>query len=119
MGLRMNAWPQHPAVNFLRRRAGALLGALLLVIFLHDLFGEHGFLEMRRAQKEVRAIQERIEQLNQENARLAAEVQALKSDPKIIERIAREEMGLARPGELIFKLPAKPAPPGKARPAPR
>ena len=34
-------------------------------------------------------------------------MKALKSDPAAIERIAREEMGLARPGEYIFKTPAK------------
>jgi cell division protein FtsB len=46
---------------------------------------------------------------------LTEQVNALKSDPKSIERIAREEMGLARPGELIFKLPdtAKPGNPQK------
>jgi len=35
-------------------------------------------------------------------------VQALRSDPKAVERIAREEMGLARPGEMIFKIPDNP-----------
>jgi cell division protein FtsB len=68
---------------------------------------------MRRAQKEVARLQEEIRQLNEENARLASEVSALKSDPRIIERIAREEMGLSRPGELIFKRPPKPQEPAK------
>jgi len=100
-------------IAFLRQHAGLILGLLLLAVLVHDLFGDHGFLAMRRAQKEVQALQEEIQQLSQDNARLAAEVQALKSDPKIIERIAREEMGLAKPGELIFKLPPKPPEPDK------
>jgi cell division protein FtsB len=63
---------------------------------------------MRRAQKEAASIQREIDQIDQENRKLQENVKALKSDPAAIERIAREEMGLARPGEYIFKLPAKP-----------
>ena len=38
------------------------------------------------------------------------ENRALKSDPAAIERWAREQMGLAKPGEKIYTLPEK-APP--------
>lgn len=99
---------QHPVVEFFRRRAGVLLGFALFALLVHDIFGEHGFLALRRNQKEVEQLQQEIQQLNDDNGRLAREVEALKSDPRMIERIAREEMGLARPGELIFKLPPKP-----------
>jgi cell division protein FtsB len=60
---------------------------------------------MRRTQKEIEQIREQIGKMNDENKSLAEEVNSLKTDPKSIERIAREEMGLARPGEMIFKLP--------------
>jgi cell division protein FtsB len=43
-------------------------------------------------------------------------VSSLKTDPKSIERIAREEMGLARSGELIFKLPETAKPGGLQKP---
>jgi cell division protein FtsB len=97
--------------EFLRRNLATILGLILLAIFVHDLLGEHGFLAMRRMQREVERLNTEIRQLNEENQKLADHVQALKTDPKTIERIAREEMGLARPGELIFKLPPKPSPP--------
>jgi cell division protein FtsB len=32
-------------------------------------------------------------------------VRDLKTDPHKIERIARDELGLARPGEVIIKIP--------------
>jgi cell division protein FtsB len=32
-------------------------------------------------------------------------VRELKSDPHKIEKIARDELGLARPGEVIIKIP--------------
>jgi len=100
--------PENPVVSFLRQRGSVLLGFVLFALLVHDIFGDHGFLAMRRAQKEVEQLQQEIQKLNEENSRLAEQVKALKTDPRIIERIAREEMGLAKPGELIFKLPPKP-----------
>lgn len=104
---------ENPVADFLRRRGSVILAFALAALFVHDVFGEHGFLAMRRAQKEVVKLQQEIRKLNEENTRLSEDVKALKTDPRIIERIAREEMGLARPGELIFKLPPKPPQPQK------
>jgi cell division protein FtsB len=94
----------------LQRHARQILAVALFALLVHDIFGTHGFLAMRRTQLEIEQIREQIGKVNEENKSLTEQVNALKSDPKSIERIAREEMGLARPGELIFKLPdtAKP-----------
>lgn len=105
--------PEPPVVAFLRRHGSMVLGFLLFALLVHDVFGDHGFLAMRRAQKELAQLQQEIQQLSEENAHLADQVKALKTDPRIIERIAREEMGLAKPGELIFKMPPKPQDPSK------
>lgn len=105
--------PEHPVVAFLRRRGTAILGFALFALLVHDVFGDNGLLAMRRAQKEVEQLQQEIQQLNEENTRLAEQVKALKTDPRIIERIARDELGLAKPGEMIFKLPPKPQEPAK------
>ena len=110
MKKKKKAPPPNPIWEFARRRASMLMGILLAALLIHDVFGEHGFLAMRRARIEAEQLQQEIQNINLENARLAEEVKALKSDPRIIERIAREEMGLAKPGELIFKLPPKPEP---------
>jgi len=95
---------------FLRRNARQILILALFALLLHDIFGAHGFIAMRRTQKEIADIQDQIGKINTENKSLTDQVNSLKTDPKAIERIAREEMGLARPGELIYKLPdsAKP-----------
>jgi len=76
-------------------------------------FGPHGFIAMRRTQMEIEQVQQQIGKMNDENKSLADQVSSLKSDPKAIERIAREEMGLARPGEMIFKIPEPPKAPAK------
>jgi cell division protein FtsB len=101
---------------YVRKNARQILGLALFALLVHDIFGAHGFIAMRRTQKEIEQVREQIGKLNNENKSLSSQVNSLKTDPKAIERIAREEMGLARPGEIIYKLPdsAKPGDPQKA-----
>ena len=93
---------------FLRRNVMWFLVAGLTLLVVQDIFGTHGVLAMRRSQQQAAEVQKEIEQLNQENKKLQDRVRSLKSDPAAIERIAREEIGLARPGEYIFKIDPKP-----------
>jgi cell division protein FtsB len=100
-------------IAYARRNARQILALTLFALFVHDIFGPHGFIAMRRTQKEIDQIHKQIVKMNIENKSLTDQVSSLKSDPKSIERIAREEMGLARPGEMIFKIPDSPKPPAK------
>lgn len=94
--------------SFWGRHARTILGLALLLLAIHDIFGSHGLLAMRRTQMQMQELRGQVDQLHRENSDLNKQVQALRSDPKAVERIAREEMGLARPGEMIFKLPDPP-----------
>jgi len=93
------------AGTILRQYGGVLLGLLVLVLVVHDIFGTHGYLAMSRTQKEIKKVQADLEQLNRENLKLEEEVQDLKTDPRVIEKIARDELGLARPGDIIYIIP--------------
>jgi cell division protein FtsB len=88
-----------------KRHGRALLGLLLLLLAVHDIFGTHGYLAMRRRQNEIKKVNSDLQQLNEENRQLQREVRELKSDPHKIEKIARDELGLAKPGEVIIKIP--------------
>jgi len=94
--------------DFFRRNLNWFLTAGLALLVLQDVFGMHGVLAMRRSQKEAQEVRKEIDQISEENRQLEERVKALKTDPQAIEKIAREEMGLARPGEYIFKIPTKP-----------
>jgi len=83
----------------------AVLGLCVFGLFLHDIFGAHGYLAMRRTKLDMERVLGEIARLNKENAELSQEVKALKSDPHKIESIARDELGLAKPGEVIIKIP--------------
>jgi cell division protein FtsB len=95
--------------EFFRRNATWFLIGAFALLLLQDIFGTHGVLAMRRAQSEAANTRKEIDRINEENRRLQDHVNSLKTDPQAIERIAREEMGLARPGEYIFKTSPKPA----------
>lgn len=89
----------------LRRRALTLASALaLLALVVAALFGDRGMLHLLAQQERAEALDREIEALRAENQRLAADILALKSEPRAIERLAREELGLARPGETVFLL---------------
>jgi cell division protein FtsB len=91
--------------TLLRHYGPALLGLLVLVLVVHDIFGTHGYLAMRRTQQEIKKVNADLDQLNRENLQLEQEVRELKTDPHKIEKIARDELGLAKPGEVIIKIP--------------
>jgi len=57
-----------------------------------------------------------LDRLNKENAALEDQIKDLKTDPQTIRKIAREELGLAQPGEIIIKLPAPPPENSPAKP---
>ena len=86
-------------MKYLRSRA------VVALLFVHDVFGAHGYLSMRRTQDGIKKVQSEIQTLNKENAALEQAVKDLKTDPRAIEKIAREELILARPGEIIIKIP--------------
>jgi cell division protein FtsB len=89
--------------SFMRQHGRGLLGLLVLLLVVHDIFGTHGFLAMRRTSDEIQKVKTDLDQLNKENADLAQQVKDLKTDPATIIAMGRA-MGLAKPGEVIIKI---------------
>jgi cell division protein FtsB len=61
--------------------------------------GTPAILELRR---DWRRHKIRNAHLRAENERLAREVEALRTDPRVLEQVARTDMGWVRPGEILF-----------------
>jgi cell division protein FtsB len=78
---------------------GVLFAVYLLASFI---LGEMGLVKYYRMKAQYQALNEDIAQLKQDNAKLIRDVRSLKSDPACIERIARDDLGLARPGEIVY-----------------
>lgn len=93
------------AKSFFRRNARYFVALAFFLLLLQDIFGTHGLLAMHRTKNKIEQVQSDNRKLSQENQRLSQHIQQLKTDPSAIEKIARDRMGLARPGELIFRMP--------------
>jgi cell division protein FtsB len=89
------------------RRRGATLALCLMAVWVayHVVFGPNGMMIYAHKRAEYRSLNKEIFELQQENQRLAHQVDALKNDPKTIEKEAREQLRYARPGEVIYTLP--------------
>ena len=84
------------------------LACLLLIMIVTALFGKKGVMALRRSRRELAERTERIRALDAERARLEDEIRRLESDPRAVEKPAREKLGLAAPGEKIIVDPAPP-----------
>lgn len=84
------------------------VGWALIIVLVVGLCGT-AILRTRAEYTEARAEYEQIEaevkRLQRENERLREEIRALKSDPQVIERIAREELHMIRPDEMVLSFP--------------
>jgi cell division protein FtsB len=82
---------------------GGGVGFFLLLSLL-AVAGERGFFEVYRFTHHLDRIEDRLRKLEEDNRRMRLEAAALRSDPYQIEKLAREDLGLARPDEIIFEI---------------
>ncbi len=64
-----------------------------------------GLPRYRALKDELRHVERDNERLAREVAALGREVEALKSDPAAVERLARDELGMVREHEVVFQFP--------------
>jgi cell division protein FtsB len=67
-----------------------------------------GYVRFRKLAKLLREQERQIEEVKENNKRLEEELEKLKNDPLYLEKVAREKLGVARKGEIIYRvLPAQ------------
>jgi cell division protein FtsB len=87
----------------LRRKAIALGSVIaLLALVVGSFFGDRGILRLVAQRERTESLRRENDELRAENARLAGEIASLRTDPRAVEKLARESLGLARPGETVF-----------------
>jgi len=91
------------------RPAGSVLAVgLALLLTWHVVNGRHGLSFWQQKRVEDRQLGKEIDDLQQENQRLAKRIDKLKTDSHAIEREAREKLHYAKPNEIIITLPDPP-----------
>ena len=77
-----------------------ILAATALCVSVY--YRAHG--ELAGAMLRHQSASDRVAELRRVNERLAREVEQLKSDPRMIEAMARERLGFIKPGDVVIKI---------------
>jgi cell division protein FtsB len=97
--------PRRPAQRLFK--AGLLILSALALVAIVSFFRHTGIGDLQIARKRVDALHADIKRAEAENARLRAEIESVKRSTFAVERIAREELGMSRKGEIVYMLPAR------------
>ncbi len=76
---------------------------LLLGFAFVTAFGERGLLHLWRLSEENKRLGEKNFRLHRENEILRDKIHRLRHDNRYLEKIAREDLGLVRPGEIVYQ----------------
>ena len=85
-----------------RRLLRHALVFITAVIIIDAIAGEKGLLALLQARREYSALERSLDRARVENAELREMARRLREDPAAIEEQARRELGLIKPGELLF-----------------
>lgn len=85
-----------------RRLVRHALVFITLVIVVDAIAGEKGLLALLQARREYAALERSLERAREENAALREMARRLRDDPNAIEEQARRELGMIKPGEVLF-----------------
>jgi len=70
-----------------------------------SLVGDQGLIAYLRLQREASELRERVDALTAREQRLRLEIKALHDDADYIEQVARRQLRLVRPNEIVIELP--------------
>src|SRR5579871_1880077 len=96
-----------------RRRRTVWIGRIVVALGVavalgwlpYQAYGQSGLARLVKLRGELRALEAESAALRSSNARLRAEVARYEEDPAAAyERAAREQLGLVKPGEIVFRL---------------
>lgn len=112
--LRERARPGVELLYRIRRRlATVAVGVLTVWLFVHVMFSANGMMVYKQKRAQIEVLRKDVDALQLENDTYTQQIKALKTDPKAIEKEAREQLHYARPGEVVFVAPPPAAGPRK------
>lgn len=92
-----------------RQRAVLLAAGIATTILIGVvIFGSRGLLHLRTLMAEDEELGRRIALLLHENEQLRTRIHRLRTDDRTLERLAREQLGFTRPGEIIYRFGNRP-----------
>ena len=82
---------------------GLILGVLCAVVYIF-VFGNYGLYRVWKQRQEIEQLEQTLEALRFRQEQLRRKALLLESDPDYIEKMAREEYGMVRKGDIIYKI---------------
>ena len=97
-----------PVAQGKAQRRWAAIPLLLIVLLLgFALFGERGILRALQYRRQKEVLESRLHEAELANAALRREIEALRSDRRRIEALARKELGMVRDDEIVYQFPPR------------
>lgn len=81
----------------------AIVAIAMCHLMLVVLFGDNGLVELNRKHNTHQRLLEENARLTRENLKMYRTIDRLENDPAFVEGVARQELGMIRQDELIFK----------------
>ena len=98
----------NPPSHVPRLKAMAVAALIVSGIVYGVLRDEEGVMHVFRERSRLQDLSHSVNSLREENNQLRAEIKALREDPRAVEKLAREDLGLSREGEIVFILEGEP-----------
>ena len=99
--------PVNPPSHVPRLKAMAVAALVVCGIVYGVLRDDEGVMHVFRERSRLQELSHSVNGLRDENNRLRAEIKALREDPRAVEKLAREDLGLSKEGEIVFILEAE------------
>lgn len=77
--------------------------SLIVLLLIYAVVGDRGAIHLWRLQGEKAKLDEHNYRLQKDNQALREKITRLRNDDFYLEKIAREELNLVRPGEIIYR----------------
>jgi len=88
--------------SWILRGLAAVLLAVTFGYVPYHLYARSGYARYLELRRDLAAAKSRNTRLRAENERLARAAEALRTDSRALEQVARADMGWVRPGEILF-----------------
>src|ERR1041384_7555885 len=93
------------------------LGTLIIVLCIYTIAGQRGAIHLWRLRAEQARLDEQNYTLQRENERLRERIGRLQKDNSYLEKVAREELNLVKPGEIVYRFASSDSRANRARSA--
>jgi cell division protein FtsB len=95
-------------VRFIRIALPASLLLAALIFLPLKLLDDRGLSRVEDLSSQLEVLRDKNRRIRWKNRALRKEIRAFHSDPQYVEKVARDELGMVGPDEIIYQFPTEP-----------